>query len=326
MEESEHSLASAQVFGYAMGSRFEIMLAGEDGEHLLSAGNRALAEIQAVERQISHTIPESDIARVNAEAAAAPVPVAPAVFALLEQARRLAGETEGAFDVTAGALLRCWGFFMGKGRLPAQAEIDNALARCGWEHVHLDPAERTVSFDVDGVALQLGALGKGYALDRAAAVLRRAGVAIALAHGGGSSIVALGKPPDERGWGVGFTDPRASEERLGVIVLRDRALSVSGVQERFFMSEGRRYGHILDPRTGLPAEGVLAAGAIAGTGAETEALSTAFVVLGAAGARRYCAGHADVGAVLLPDSGELLLLNRSEPSVGEEGPGWDWEE
>lgn len=318
---------SVRVTTHAMGSEFALLLVGTDGDALREAGNAALSAIEAAEAQLSHTIPGSELWDVNEQAARHPVRVTPSLWELLVEARQLTALTGGAFDITVGALLRCWGFYRGDGRLPAAAEIEHARARCGWQNVILNSAERTVHFATEGVALHLGAIGKGCALDRAAEVLRDHGVGAALLHGGGSSVLAIGSPPGETGWRIGICHPGGSGRRLGVAVLRDAALSTSEPAAQSFAHAGQRYGHILDPRSGWPAAGVWSATAIARGAAASDALSTAFAVAGRACAQacldqQPAASPRVLGAVLLHGGGSTSdVLGAGVPGA----PGWDWE-
>ena len=154
-----------------MATRFEILLHGENEAALRAAGEEALDEVDRLEAQLSLYRPTSEIARVNALAARQAVRVSPPVFQLLELAQRLHEETEGAFDITLGPLVRCWGFMGGPGRLPEPKELAAARALCGMGHVRLDAEGWLVCFDREGVMIDLGAIGKGYAIDCAARAL-----------------------------------------------------------------------------------------------------------------------------------------------------------
>jgi FAD:protein FMN transferase len=176
-----------------------------------------------------------------------------------------------------------------------------------------DEPRRTVRYLQPGVEINLGSIGKGYSLDRVARLLRsKYGVKSALLNGGNSSVLAVGTPPnDPRGWAVGLRDPAAPERRLAVVRLRGRAMATSAATYQRFEYNGRRLGHLLDPRTGRPAEGVAMATAFARTAAAADALATAFFVMGPEATRRYCDAHPDVAAVLLADepAAELEAVN-----------------
>jgi thiamine biosynthesis lipoprotein len=274
---------------HAMATRFEIVLHGENPARLRGAGEEALAEVERIEAQLSIYRPTSELARVNACAARQPVRVSPPVFRLLEQARRLHHESGGAFDIAIGPLVRCWGFMDGSGSLPDPAEVALVRQQVGMPHVILDEENLTVRFDTAGVMLDLGAIGKGYALDRAAETLREAGVTSALLHGGTSTVYGLGKPPGEDAWKVAIESPpgdAAGPKWLATVPLQDEALSVSAVWGKFFEHEGKTFGHVLDPRTGQPVANAVMAAVVLPSATETDALSTALLVVGAEGHER----------------------------------------
>ena len=268
-----------------MATRFEIALHGDDAVALRAAGEEALEEVDRLEAQLSLYRPSSEIAHVNARAAREAVRVTPTLFGLLHHAQILSGETGGAFDITIGPLVRCWGFMGGKGHLPEPGELEEARAKVGMHLVHLNAEDSTVRFEREGVMLDLGAIGKGYAIERAAEVLREAGVQSALLHGGTSTIYALGHPPEAEFWFVAVEKPEqeASSTPLAKIPLTDEALSVSAVWGRSFENEGKSYGHVLDPRTGQPAANASLAAVVLPSATETDALSTALLTVGEGG-------------------------------------------
>ncbi|MEY4386188.1 MAG: hypothetical protein RLY20_1471 [Verrucomicrobiota bacterium] len=263
----------------AMNTRFELVLHGGNAASLRAAGEEALREVERLEAQLSLFRPGSDIARVNALAACEPVRILPETFALLEHAQRLSAETHGAFDLTMAPLLRCWGLLGGnEGNLPTAAEVAAARAVCGMDLVQLDRAEFTVRFKRDGVMLDLGAIGKGYAVDKAVELLREAGVESALLHGGTSTAFAFGTPPDAAAWKVAVDIPGTGQRHE--ISLRDESLSVSAISGKCFVANGRTLGHIIDPRTGEPATRAILSAVVLPSATETDALSTALLVLG----------------------------------------------
>jgi thiamine biosynthesis lipoprotein len=269
--------------------------------HAIAAGCAALDEVERIENLLSAYQEGSEICRVNREAQHGPVEVLPEVYSLLSVSSRLSAATGGAFDPATGSLVRAWGFFRGPRRVPAAAELEVARAASGCHTVAFDHCRRSVAFRRPGVEFNLGAIGKGYAVDRSIHLVRsRFGIKHALIQGGGSSLRALGTPPAEpRGWPVDLGDPCRPGRTLARVWLRDRALGTSGADHQFFVHEGRRYGHVLDPRTGVPACALLGATAMAPTALEADALSTAFFVMGLEGTRRFCAQHPATAAVLV---------------------------
>jgi thiamine biosynthesis lipoprotein len=283
-----------------MACRFEITLAAADGGYV-AAARTALDEVDRLEDALSVFRETSAISDLNRRAAAGPVAVPRYLLDLLEDCRQLHQDTGGAFDITTMPLSRCWGFLRREGRLPGADEIDAARALVGLHAVQLDRAGGAVTFGRRGVELNLGAIGKGYALDRAAATLRQAGVVHALLSAGGSSLVALGGRG--HGWQVDLVSPLVSERTIARLSLRNAALGTSGAGEQFVIVDGRRYGHVIDPRTGWPASGVVSASVVASNAARADALSTAFLVGGIDLASRYCAERRDVLALITPDDG-----------------------
>jgi thiamine biosynthesis lipoprotein len=269
---------------HAMATRFEMVLHGESESQLRMAGEEALTEVDRIEAQLSLYRPTSEIARVNAFAAREPVRITPPVFRLLEHACRLHHESGGAFDITIAPLVRCWGFMDGSGSWPDSAEVIRVREQVGMQHVILDEDSMTVRFDREGVMLDLGAIGKGYAIDRAAGILREAGVTSALLHGGTSTVYGIGKPPSAEAWKVAIESPPGGDTApkwLATVPLQDEAMSVSAVSGKFFAHEGKNFGHVLDPRTGQPVTNAVLAAVVLPSATETDALSTALLVLGA---------------------------------------------
>jgi thiamine biosynthesis lipoprotein len=295
-----------RVHRRAMACRFEITLSGEDSVFLESARN-ALTEVDRVEDRLTVFRETSDLVDLNRRAARESVALDAEMMSLLSTCRRLSVETEGAFDPTSTPLSRCWGFLKREGRLPLQTEIEAARGCVGINKVSFDADAATVQFQRDGVELNLGGIGKGYALDRVAALLIESGVEHVLISAGGSSLRAIG------GRGGGFRVDLCSPARASPLVrlrLHDASLGTSGASLQFVEVEGRRYGHVIDPRTGWPASGVLSASVVADDAASADALSTAFLVGGEELARRYCKTHTNVAVFITPDTpqGRTLLV------------------
>jgi FAD:protein FMN transferase len=280
--------SSVAVARQAMATRFEIVLQGGDPVRLRAAGEEALDEVERLEGQLSLYRPTSSIANCNTRAAHEPVRIEPEVFRLLEHARRLHRDCGGVFDPTVGPLMKCWGFVGGTGRLPDPAALAAARQCVGMEHVHLDAEGFSVRFDRPGVMLDLGAIGKGYALERAAGLLREAGVRHALLHGGTSTIFALGPQADGGPWKIAIEHPATPllgepHDPLTVVALQDEALSVSAVWGKSFQTGSRLYGHVIDPRSGEPVTAAVMAAVVLSSATETDALSTALLTVGPAG-------------------------------------------
>ncbi len=267
-------------------------------------------------------------------------PLPPEVFHLLVQCQKFSTATGGAFDPTSGPLIRLWRECRQVGRIPEQSEIDLALGKTsevsedfgslagredGWRGqealrmapkfatppapltrpgmsrlIELNAADSTIRVLAPGVEIDLGAIGKGYAIDRLSEALTSQQQAHFLIHGGFSSLRAHGQHNGLPGWPVGLRNPLFPDRNYATLLLNDRALATSGSNVQFFRHQGQRYGHILDPRTGWPVEGMLSVTVTAPTATEADALSTAFYVMGLEPAAAYCREHPQIGAILVP--------------------------
>ncbi len=288
----------------AMATTFEVALPAGSHPDPLVVAEAALDVIDAVEDQLTVYREESEVSRLNARAAAAAVPVADNLFELLQRCAAWTLQSNGAFDVACGAIVKAWGFHRRQGAIPPAATLQRAMACSGMRHVILESRRRTVKFRRRGLELNFGAVGKGYALDQAARLLRqRFGVRSALLHGGGSSILAIGTPPGRpRGWPIRLRHPDHPRRSLGTVYLCDAALGTSAATYQHFVYNNRKLGHVLDPRRGWPAEGTASASAIAPTAAQADALSTAAFILGPRGVEPLSRLCPDTAFLLLPEA------------------------
>jgi thiamine biosynthesis lipoprotein len=272
----------------AMGSTYTIEMYGYDRVQMEAAADAAFDEVRHLDELLSNYKPESEWSQVNRHAAEKPVKVRPELFRLLSACMRYSRESEGAFDITVGPLMKVWGFYKGSGHLPHRAEVAAALTTTGYRHVHLDEAAQTVWFDRPGTEIDPGGIGKGYAVDRMVDVLRQNGVVTALAAGSGSSIYGMGAPPNEpRGWRVEIRNPRDTSKTVAEVFLKDMSMSTSGSYEKFFRAEGKTYAHIMDPRTGYPAQGSLSVSVISPRTIDSEAWTKPYFVNGRQWAVRH---------------------------------------
>ncbi|MFC1575421.1 FAD:protein FMN transferase [Gemmatimonadota bacterium] len=265
----------------AMGTTFEVYLYASGEGEAQALFETVFEEVERIEGELSTYRATSELSRINAAAAHGPVTTDPEVFGLLADAMAWSRRSQGAYDITVGPLVKAWGFFRGEGRYPDPEELARARGSVGWRGVRLDETERTVRFLSPGIELDLGGGGKGYALDRAAVLLRELGVESALLSAGQSSYYALGAPPGAGGWRIQVPHPVEEGRTISTVEIRDGSLSTSGSTEKHFVLEGTRYHHIFDPRTGHPVQGTVQVTVTAPGAADSDALSTALFVLGA---------------------------------------------
>ncbi|NNM06054.1 MAG: hypothetical protein HKO65_13270 [Gemmatimonadetes bacterium] len=297
-----------------MGTLAEVFLYAPNSGRASELFEAAFSEMDRVEADLSRYRSASEVSRINREAARGPVTTDPMVFRFLREALSLSARTGGAFDITVGPLVEVWGSSGESGILPSKQELSEARARSGWERVVMDEDSRTIRFLTGGVELDVGGIGKGWALDRAAQRLRELGVGSALLGLGQSSYVAIGAPPEAPGWRITIPDPDRPGQALSEIWLRDRALSTSGNTEKYFVLDGRRYGHIIDPRSGRPAEGTKQITVTGSSATEADAFSTALFVMGPEEAKSLLDEAPDLRALLVFDhTGSRRLLSTRWP-------------
>ena len=265
---------------HAMATRFELVLYGDDPVRLRAAGEQSLQEIERLEGQLSFYRPDSEISWINSRAADEPVRVDPRLFHLLIRCAHLNEKTDGAFDITVGPLMRAWGFTGGSPCVPQASALVAARNLVGMENVELCEDDFTVRFKRQGVAIDLGGYGKGYAIERAIGILRENGITSALLHGGTSSVFGVGSPPLQAAWKVAMSAPLGGVQQPAVVELNNTGLSVSAAHGKSFNVDGCMYGHVLDPRNGEPAKSALAAAVTGPSASVCEALSTALLVSG----------------------------------------------
>lgn len=266
----------------------------------LDQASSALETVHSLEELMTVHRPESPLAKANARAADDNVVLDETLFEVVSLACRIASRTGAAFDPTTGPLVAMWREARETGRVPQDLEIREARDSGGLDDIRLDPRTCSVGFDRRGVEINLGGIGKGFALDRIAVELEQRGINAFLVHGGHSSLLARGQHERLAGWPVGIRNPLFPTRRLATLLLQDRAMSTSGSGVESFRAAGSRYGHILDPRTGWPVENMLSVTVLSETAAEADALSTAFFVRGVEFAQAYCDNWPGVGALLIP--------------------------
>lgn len=270
-----------------MGSEFSLVLYGRAESVLRRAAMEAFDELRRIDELLSNYRIESDWSEINRRAHKAPVQVVPELFSILRTCADYYESSHGAFDLSVGGLMRVWGFYKGSGRLPAGSEISRAMESVGWDAVELNEQVRTVRFRRPGLEIDPGGIGKGYAVDRMVEVLRNNGIECGLISASGSTIYAIGAPPGETGWHVEIKNPRNTTKSVTEVTLKNESLSTSGAYEKFFEAGGQMYSHIMDPRTGFPAAGMLSVSVLAPRAIDSEAWTKPLFING----RKWASKH-----------------------------------
>ncbi len=269
---------------FVMGTHASVIIYGRADSAAERISSAALGEMHRIEGIMSNWKGNSEISMLNRHSGRGPIRVSGEMVYLLQRAGYFSSLTGGAFDVTARPLVTLWGFQGGDPHLPSGDEIEGALRRVGTGRINIDTPAGTVELK-QGTEIDLAGIAKGYAVDRCMSIIKSYGVEDALVNLGGN-IKALGAPPGKEGWSVGIRDPRGSHRMAGSMVIRNQAVATSGNYENFVRIEGRRYGHIIDPRTGYPASDVLSVTVLTETALAADALSTGLFVLGPDESRR----------------------------------------
>ena len=263
---------------YSMGSEMEIKLYCPQSAKCADAVNEVYGEVQRLDYIFSSFRADGVLAGVHLNAEKGPVKVPREFIELTRRSLELSELTGGAFDITVGRIFELWKEAGETGNAPTKTEIEDARRCVGYKKVALFPKRGEISLNPACVRLDYGAIGKGYAVDRAVGILKKYGIRRGIINFGGN-IYALGPPPGKDGWVVGIQDPFDSSKSMIEIVVREQGVATSGDYERFFEIGGKRYSHIIDPRTGVPSTGVKSSTVVSGDAATADALATAFSVL-----------------------------------------------
>ncbi|MCH5200493.1 MAG: FAD:protein FMN transferase [Oscillospiraceae bacterium] len=291
----------ANISFFSMDTYMEITAYGHVGTSLDDCKD----EINRLEALLSVTSPDSDIGRLNASGM---TDVSPETAEIIKYAQRIGGETNGALDITVYPVLKEWGFTTGDYKIPDGDTLNALLQKVDFTQIKADDSAIPAVTVPDGVQLDLGALAKGYASDKAAEILRENGITSALINLGGSIMTIGGNPSSGSPWRIGIRNPFSLDENIGVIEVADKAVVTSGSYERCFTADGKTYHHIIDPATGCPAEsGLVSVTVIGGSGIMCDALSTAFFVMGAEKAAEFHREKGGFDMILVTVEGEILI-------------------
>lgn len=284
-----------------MGTLIRVEAWQEDEEKGQAAVQAVLNEMHRINALMSTYKDDSEISQINTKAATKPVQIGDELFGLIQRSLRLSEQTQGAFDITYASAGNLYDYR--EEVRPSQTELANVVPKIDYQYVKIDPQANTVSFDVEGVRIDLGGIAKGYAVERGVQILREHGIESGIVTAGGDSRI-LGQRRG-RPWNVGIRDPRNRQEVVAMLPLADEAISTSGDYERFFDEDGVRYHHILNPSTGESASEVRSVTIVGPDAVMTDGLSTSVFVMGVTKGIDYINALADYEVVIVDKHGKM---------------------
>lgn len=284
---------------FIMGTLVEITVANSDNNLVQMATSRAFDEMIRIERLMSTYIADSEISRINDAAGKEAVPVSKEVLEVIEAGIEWGKKTDGIFDITIHPLVKAWNFDDGGETVPSTETLNRAKQLVNFRDIRISNGK--VLLTREGMAINLGGIAKGYAVDRAIHILR--GLVPSGIINAGGDLYAFGQRGKGRPWVIGLQHPRKPQKVLASFALTNQAVATSGDYQRYFMKDGKRYHHILDPATGLPAEGPISVTILAGNVMDADALSTAVFIMGADKGLKWVESMNGVEAMIVEEGG-----------------------
>ena len=299
-----HKNDMAEIQMFAMDTFIDLKAEGENGEKALLEAEK---EINRLERLFSTTIEQSEIFAVNQYASKQPITVSKDTFDLIEKAKKYYSITEGAFDITIAPVLKAWGFTEEVKRVPSDEEIQQKLQLVDDSKLHIDKQNSTIYLEKENMSIDLGGIAKGYASDKVNEILKKNGVSSAVISLGGN-VSVIGKRPDGTKWHIAVQDPINSEKYVGILNVENTSVITSGVYQRFFEQDGKKYHHIIDTKTGKPAQtGLLSVTIVCDDGAMADVLSTSVMVAGLQKGSELWRKLGNFGMIVITDSNEMYI-------------------
>lgn len=296
---------------YIMGSEFEYKLYCKKKSTCEKTVSESQKKLKHIDYLFSNYRDDSVLFKVNQSAGKGPVEVPEEFFRLTELSINYSELTEGSFDISVGRVFELWKNSAKSNKLPEKEQIWNALKCTGYEKIVLDGKKRTVSFDSDCLELDYGAIGKGYAVDEVVKIIRSYGIKKGLINFSGN-IFALDKPDDEKGWETGIKDPFNKGSVIDLIFIDNLGVATSGDYEKYFLINGKRYSHIIDPATGYPVEKLSSVTVVADSATKADALSTAFSVMGRSKTAGFVSKQKNVGVLMIEGDRSNFEVYKSE--------------
>ncbi len=303
-----------------MGSRFDITIVDKDTASAEANIDSVIAEVTRIENLISDWRPHTQVSQVNKNAGITPVKVDKEVFELTERAIELSKLTSGAFDISFAAMDRIWKFDGSMTSMPTPGAIKKSVEKVGYKNIILNKKNSTIFLKLKGMKIGFGALGEGYAADKCKAMMLAKGVKAGIVNGSGD-MNTWGNKPDGSAWNIGITNPMDTDELLAVVPLKDGAVVTSGSYEKFVVFNGKRYAHIINPKTGYPATGLTSVTVFGPSAEMANGLSTSIMVMGKTAGLQLIKRFPTMRCLLMTDKGEYFTspnLNLADYKVADE--------
>jgi thiamine biosynthesis lipoprotein len=324
-KEQKQELKLFKKAALSMGTLFEITAYVSDKYKAEKTFNEVFKELNRLDFLMSNYKEDSELSKINKNARTEPTDCDKELAYVIEQSLQYSNITGGAFDITIGPLMKKWGFFKKQGQIPDKGEIESTLQSVSYKNITIEEiveksllknpvTVKTVFFKNAGTEIDLGGIGKGYAVDKATKVLKQNGINSALINFAGN-IYTYGTPPGKNSWVIGLQHPRKSEGLLGTFEIKNKAVSTSGDYEKFFTINGERYSHIIDPRTGNPVKGIVSVTIVTDSATRADALSTGVFVLGLEKGMDLIEKLSDVEGIIIYEDADSKLFTKTSSGM-----------
>ncbi|WP_103071294.1 FAD:protein FMN transferase [Aquimarina sediminis] len=297
-----------------MGSRFDITVVANNSTSANQYIDLAIGEIQRIEKLISSWDKNSQTSLINTNAGITPVEVDTELFDLIYRAVQISRLTDGAFDISYASMDRIWKFDNSMTEMPAKEEVKASVAKVGYQNIVLNKEKSTVYLAQKGMKIGFGAIGKGYAADKAKKLLISKGVVAGIINASGD-MNTWGKQPDKSEWKVAITNPLNKNSAFALLPVVNKAVVTSGSYEKYVILDGKRYSHIIDPRTGYPSTGIISATVFAPKAELADALATSIFVMGIEIGLNRINQLKEVECIIVDDQGDIHTSNNIKIST-----------
>jgi thiamine biosynthesis lipoprotein len=288
-----------------MGNHFELSVAGEDESWAMERIDAGVREIQRIEKLLTTYDEDSETSFINYNAGLCPVPVSKETFGLIERSIRISAITQGAFDITYGSVdRRLWNFDTTMQRLPDKETARRMVRLINYRNILLDPANTTVLLKEKGMRIGFGGIGKGYAAERAKAVMREMGVTSGVVNASGD-LTTWGYQPDGQPWTIGIVNPNSAGHVFSWLNVTNMALATSGNYEKYIVVDGKKYSHTINPRTGLPVTGIKSVTILCPNAEIADAMATPVMIMGIRAGLDMINQLRDIEAILVDDEDKV---------------------